>query len=88
VQHIVNCDDLWLPRQTPKNVDRPAWNVASAQLQLRLPDRFGIPVEPKEWFVVPLAVINDVMERIQDESITDFVYDSAAGTLRRVDKTH
>jgi hypothetical protein len=59
---------------------------ASAQLQLRLPDRFGIPVEPREWFVVPLPVINEVMERIQDESITGFVYDSAAGKLRLVDK--
>ncbi len=54
----------------------------SAQLRLRLSDRFGIPVEPKEWFVVPLTIINEVMERIQDESITGFVYDSAAGGLR------
>jgi T5orf172 domain len=54
----------------------------SAQLQLRLPDRFGIPVEPREWFVVPLPVINEVMERIQDQSITGYVYDSAAGKLR------
>lgn len=57
---------------------------ASAQLQLRLPDRFGIPVEPREWFVVPLPVINEVMERIQDESITGFVYDSSMGKLRPV----
>jgi hypothetical protein len=57
---------------------------AATQLQLRLPDRFGIAVEPREWFVVPLPVINEVMERIQDESITDFVYDSAAGKLRAV----
>jgi hypothetical protein len=57
---------------------------ASAQLQLRLPDRFGIPVEPREWFVVPLPVINEVMERIQDESITGFVYDSALGKLKPV----
>ena len=55
---------------------------ASAQLRLRLPDRFGTPVEPREWFVVPLSVINEVIERIQDESITGFVYDAAAGKLR------
>jgi hypothetical protein len=59
---------------------------ASAQLQLHLPDRFGIRVEPREWFVVPLTVINEVMERIQDESITEFVYDSAAAKLRRIDQ--
>jgi hypothetical protein len=57
---------------------------ASAQLQLRLPDRFGIAVEPREWFVVPLPVINEVMERIQDESIAGFVYDSSMGKLRPV----
>ena len=55
---------------------------SSAQLQLKLTDRFGIPVEPREWFVVPLEAINEVMERIQDESITRFVYDSALGKLR------
>jgi hypothetical protein len=55
---------------------------ASAQLQLRLPDRFGTAVEPREWFVVPLPVINEVMQRIQDESITSYVYDSALGRLR------
>jgi hypothetical protein len=60
---------------------------ASAQLRLRLSDRFGIAVEPREWFVVPLPVINEVMERIHDESITDFVYDSSAGKLRLADKT-
>jgi hypothetical protein len=31
---------------------------ASAQLRLRLPDRLGILVEPRECFVVPLPVIN------------------------------
>jgi hypothetical protein len=58
--------------------------LASAQLQLHVPDRFGIPVEPREWFVVPLPVINEIMERIQDESITEFVYDPSAGGLRRL----
>ncbi len=61
---------------------------ASAQLQLRVPDRFGMPVEPREWFVVPLPVINEVMERLKDESITGFVYDSAAGTLCPIAQTH
>jgi hypothetical protein len=28
------------------------------------------------------------MERIQDESITEFVYDAAAGGLRRVAASH
>lgn len=54
-----------------------------AQLQLRIQDRFGNPVEPREWFVVPLPVIDEVMRRIQDETITDFVYDVSQGKLRK-----
>jgi hypothetical protein len=61
--------------------------LASAQLQLHVPDRFGIPVEPKEWFVVPLPVINEIMERIQNESITEFVYDSKLCKLRSTTST-
>lgn len=58
----------------------------SAKLQLRIPDRFGNAVEPREWFVVPLPVIDEVMRRIQDESITGYVYDSAAARLRLADE--
>ncbi len=57
---------------------------ASAKLQMRIPDRFGNSVEPREWFIVPLAVIDEVMKRIQDESIIDFVYDANLGKLRKV----
>jgi T5orf172 domain len=57
---------------------------SSAQLQLRISDRFGNPVEPREWFVVPLPVIDEVMRRIQDETITDFIYDANQGRLKRV----
>ena len=56
---------------------------ASAQLQLRIPDRFGNYVEPQEWFVVPLPVIDEVIHRIQDGTITDFVYDVSTGKLRK-----
>ena len=56
----------------------------SAQMQLRIPDRFGLPVEPREWFVVPLPVVDEVMRRIQDETITNFVYDVNQGALRKV----
>jgi T5orf172 domain len=56
----------------------------SAKLQMRIPDRFGNHVEPREWFLVPLAVVNEVMQRIQDESIVDYVYDSSLGKLRKI----
>jgi hypothetical protein len=56
----------------------------SAKLQMRIPDRFGNHVEPREWFLVPLAVVNEVMQRIQDESIVDYVYNSSLGKLRKI----
>lgn len=56
----------------------------AAKLQMRIPDRFGNHVEPREWFIVPLAVINEVMKRIQDESIVDYVYDSRLGKLCKI----
>ena len=56
--------------------------LGPAQLQMSALGRFGGAVEPREWFVVPLSVINEVMTRIQDGSITEFVYDPALGALR------
>ncbi len=55
---------------------------ASAQLELRIPDRFGIAVEPREWFIVPLPVIDEVIRRIQDGTITGLFYDTRSGSLR------
>ena len=58
--------------------------LGPAQLQLRAPARFGSPVEPREWFVVPLPVIDDLMRRIQDESIPGYVFDISSGALRKM----
>ena len=58
--------------------------LAPAQLDLTIQDRFGHPVRPREWFLVPLHVIDEAVERIRDGSITDVVYDPASARL--VDK--
>lgn len=47
----------------------------AAQLDLTIEDRFGHPVKPREWFLVPLHVIDEAVQRIRDGSITDVVYD-------------
>lgn len=47
----------------------------SARLDMQLKDRFGGQVEPREWFLVPLAVIDEVIQRIGDQSISRFRYD-------------
>lgn len=52
-----------------------------AQLDLVIHDRFGHPVKPKEWFLIPIQVIDEAVKRIRDGSITDFVYDPKTATL-------
>ena len=58
---------------------------SSAQLDLTIHDRFGHPVKPKEWFVVPLHVIDEVVRRIIDGSITNLIYDPASASLVQAD---
>jgi len=55
----------------------------SARLDLELKDRFGGQVEPREWFLVPLNVIDEVTEKIKDGTIGGFRYDGAAARLVR-----
>lgn len=54
---------------------------APAQIDLTITDRFGQPVRPQEWFLVPLAVIDEAVERIRDGSITHVVYDPTSARL-------
>lgn len=54
---------------------------ASAQLDLAIQDRFGKEVRPHEWFLVPLNVIDEAVQRIRDGSITNVWYDPATARL-------
>jgi len=56
---------------------------APAQLDVEIKDRFGNPVVPREWFLVPRFVVDDAVERIKDGTITGYVYDPAAARLVR-----
>lgn len=55
---------------------------APAQLELTIEDRFGHPVKPREWFLVPLHVIDEAVQRIMDGTIAGAVYDPASAVLR------
>jgi hypothetical protein len=54
---------------------------ASARLNITINDRFGHPVQPQEWFLVPLFVVDEAVERIKDGTITNYVYDPNAARL-------
>lgn len=51
------------------------------QLSIDIIDRFGDPVAPREWFLVPLFVIDEVVERIRDKTISEYVYHPASASL-------
>ncbi|MCG8400301.1 MAG: GIY-YIG nuclease family protein [Firmicutes bacterium] len=55
-----------------------------ARMHIEIDDRFGQPVTPREWFLVPLFVIDEVVEKIKDGSITDYVYDPGTASLTRI----
>ena len=46
-----------------------------ARLDIEIMDRFGRPIVPREWFLVPLFVIKEAVEKIKDGTITDYFYD-------------
>lgn len=54
---------------------------SQARLNITINDRFGNPVQPREWFLVPLFVIDEAVERIRDGTITSYVYDPEAARL-------
>ena len=57
----------------------------SARLDIEITDRFGNPVVPREWFLVPLAVIDDAVEKIKDATISSYIYDPQEARLKHQD---
>jgi hypothetical protein len=52
-------------------------------VDIEVNDRFGTPVVPKEWFLVPLFAVNEAVERIKDGTIAGYIYDPKTAKLRR-----
>ncbi len=48
---------------------------APAQLNLTIADRFGKEVKPREWFLVPLPVIDEVVQHLVNDTLTNKIYD-------------
>lgn len=57
---------------------------APARLDATIRDGFGNPVEPREWFLAPLATIDAAVAHIRDGSIADWVYSPQRARLVRV----
>ena len=47
-----------------------------ARLDLEMKDRFGRALRPREWFLVPLNVIDEAVTLIKNGTIVDYKYDA------------
>lgn len=50
-------------------------------LDIEIPDRFGKAVRPREWFLVPLPVIDQVVELVKERTITKHRYDANSASI-------
>jgi len=55
-----------------------------ARLDIEIKDRFGNPVVPREWFLVPLHAIDEAVEKIKNGTIGDYIYNPNTARLERV----
>ena len=56
---------------------------ADAAYDIEIGDRFGKPVRPREWFLVPLHVIDEAAQLIRSASISSYFYDPASASIMR-----
>ena len=56
----------------------------TAKLTIEIKDRFGKPVKPDEWFLVPIFIIDEMVEKIKDGSVSDYFYDIASASIKRI----
>lgn len=52
-----------------------------ARLDVSIADRFGNPVVPREWFLVPPFIIDEAVERTKDGTITAYTYRPESASL-------
>lgn len=52
-----------------------------ARLDLEMKDRFGRPFRPREWFLVPLSIVDEAVSRVKDGTITDYIYNPKSVAL-------
>jgi hypothetical protein len=79
---------IWIdyPRGGAPPRQQTAGKMVRLRLDIEVKDRFGQPVIPREWFLVPLFVVNEAVDRIKDGTITGCIYDPKTASLRPRDE--
>ena len=57
----------------------------SAKLDIEIPDRFGNLIAPREWFQIPVFLIDEAIQKFQDGSIGNYRYDPATMSILKID---
>lgn len=55
---------------------------SNVNLEIEIPDR-GRTVTAREWFLVPVFVINEMVDRIRDGTISEYYYDAGSASLKK-----
>lgn len=56
---------------------------SAAKLDIEIKDRFGKLVKAREWFLVPVFIIDETVEKIKNGTIGDYYYDPASAELKK-----
>ena len=80
---IVATYELFNINRTQARKRDPSHVLGPARLDVEIMDRFGQPIVPREWFLVPLFAVDEAVERIKDGTITDYIYDPKLAKLTR-----
>lgn len=54
-----------------------------AQADIKIPDRFGNIVQPKEWFFLPLTLIKEAVRLLSDGEILNYSYNKSTISIDR-----
>jgi hypothetical protein len=57
---------------------------AGARLNIEIKDRFGKFRRPREWFLVPIEIVDEAIKRLIDGSIVNYQYDQDSGRVVRL----
>lgn len=55
--------------------------LARVRYDVEIPDRFEKLVRPRGWFLVPLAIVDEIVERISDGTLAGMAYDPKTASL-------
>ncbi len=58
-----------------------------ARLNITITDRFGNPIIPREWFLVPLYAIDDAISKIGSNEIVKYRYNPSSASVELLPTT-